>query len=326
MTWKCAVVSLPFGGAKGGVICNPKELSTRELEHLTRRYTSQIQPIIGPEQDIPAPDVNTNPQVMSWILDTYSQNVGHRALGVVTGKPLSVGGSVGRNEATARGCVFLIREAAARLRMPLEGARVAIQGYGNVGSNAGPILAGLGCRIVAISDFSGAIYNPEGIDPRAALTHGRATGSVAGLTGAESIPREALFEVDCDILIPAALAQAITAENAGKIKAKIVAEAANSPTTAEADAILRERGIFIIPDLLANAGGVTVSYFEWVQGLQSFFWSEDQVNGRLQRVMVGAFGEVLAMAERHGADLRTAAYLLGVSRVAEATRLLGLYP
>lgn len=326
MTWKCALVGLPFGGAKGAVLCDPAALSAHELEHLTRRYTSQIQPMIGPDTDIPAPDVGTNAQVMAWILDTYSMNVGHRAYSVVTGKPLSVGGSAGRTEATARGCVFTILEAMKRLGMSVEGARVAIQGYGNVGGNAGPILQDLGCRVVAISDAAGAIYNPNGLDTRAARRHAAETGGVAGLAGSETIPRDSLFEVDCDVLIPAALGHAVTAEIAPKIRARLVAEAANEPLTPEADAILLERGVTVIPDILANAGGVTVSYFEWVQGLQSFFWSETEINERLHHVMTGAFAEVGAAAEAKRLNLREAAYLLAVERVAEATRVLGLYP
>jgi glutamate dehydrogenase (NAD(P)+) len=326
MTWKCALTGIPFGGAKGGVVCDPGELSFHELEHLTRRYTSQIQPIIGPDTDIPAPDVGTNAQVMAWILDTYSMNVGHRAYSVVTGKPLEVGGSVGRKEATARGCVFVLMKALEKLGTRPEGLRVAIQGYGNVGGNGGPILQEAGCRVVAISDAGGAVFNRHGIDARAAQRRFRETGSVAGLGEADTGPREALFEVECDVLIPAALGHAVDAAIAPKIKARMVVEAANEPLTPEADAILRDHGVTIIPDILANAGGVTVSYFEWVQGLQSFFWSEEEVNKRLHQVMTGAFEEVHAMATSRGLNLREAAYLLAVKRVADATRLLGLYP
>lgn len=326
MTWKCALAGLPFGGAKGGVVCDPRALSKNELERITRRYASQIQPIIGPDTDIPAPDAGTNAQVMAWILDTYSMNVGHRAYSVVTGKPLGVGGSAGRSEATARGCVVAILEAMKKRGMTPEGARVAIQGYGNVGGNAGPILERLGAKVVAISDAAGAIYNPRGIDARAAQRRFGEEGTVVGMTGADAIGREELFEVECDVMIPAALGHAIDARVAPKVKTRILAEAANEPLTPEADAILLDQGVTIIPDILANAGGVTVSYFEWVQGLQAFFWSEAEINERLRHVMTGAYAETQAMAESHKLNLREAAYLLAVKRVADATGLLGLYP
>jgi glutamate dehydrogenase (NAD(P)+) len=326
MTWKCAVVNIPFGGAKGGVIADVKNMSRGEIERLTRRYTTQIMPIIGPEIDIPAPDVNTNEQVMGWILDTYSMNIGHRALGIVTGKPISLGGSLGRREATARGCVYTIRRAAEKLRFNLNDARIVVQGFGNVGFNAADILHREGARVIGVSDVRGGIYNKNGLHPRAVLEHSRGTGSVVGFSQADTITNEELLALRCDVLIPAALGNALRADNADNVKAKIVAEAANGPTTPEADQILFKRGIFVIPDILANAGGVTVSYFEWVQGLQSFFWSEDQVNEKLEGVMSCAFEEVNTIRSDKDCDMRTAAYLAAVKRVADAIETLGLYP
>ncbi|MFH1438265.1 MAG: Glu/Leu/Phe/Val dehydrogenase [Pseudomonadota bacterium] len=326
MTWKCAVVNIPFGGAKGGVVCNPKKMSQGELERLTRRFTCEIATIIGPEKDIPAPDVYTNAQTMAWIMDTYSMQQGHTVLGVVTGKPIAVGGSRGRNEATARGCVFTIREACKHLGMDQAKATVAVQGYGNAGSIAARLLQEIGCRIIAVSDSKGAVHNPEGMEPDEVLKHKLETGSVVGFKDAESISNDQLLEIECDILVPAALENTITAKNAPAIKAKIVAEAANGPTTPEADAILFEKNVFVIPDILANAGGVTVSYFEWIQGLQHFFWDEERVNRELEKIMVCSFAEVLAMSKKEKVNMRVAAYMLAVDRVAEATRVRGIYP
>ena len=325
MTWKCAVVNIPFGGAKGGVRCNPKEMSERELERLTRRFTSEILAIIGPDKDIPAPDVYTNAQTMAWIMDTYSMMKGYSVPAVVTGKPLELGGSLGRREATARGCMYAIENACRHLGMDLQRARVAVQGFGNAGAIAAELLSGARATVVAISDSSGGIYNSRGIDVAAAIRHKAATGSVVKLAGCEPISNADLLTCDCDILIPAALENQITRENAGRIKAKIVGEAANGPTTPEADDILYDRGIFLIPDILANAGGVTVSYFEWVQNLQELTWTEDDVNRRLKTVIDNSFREVLGLAQKHKVHMRTAAYILGVGRVAAATRLRGLY-
>jgi glutamate dehydrogenase (NAD(P)+) len=326
MTWKCAVVNIPYGGGKGGVIVDPKKLTLRELEGLTRRFTTEISPLIGPERDIPAPDVNTNAQTMAWIMDTFSMHHGYTIPGVVTGKPIAVGGSLGRNEATARGAVYTLRQASKELNLPLKGARVAIQGYGNAGSIAASLLHDEGSIIVAVSDSTGGIYNSKGIDPSAVSAWKREHGTVVGFPKAEGISNSALLEVDCEILIPAALENQITAANAPRIKAKIVAEAANGPTTPEADDILHERGVFLIPDILCNAGGVTVSYFEWVQDMQSFFWTEDRINESLRQIMDGAFTSVLEMSKLHEVPMRTAAYMVAVSRVAEATNLRGLYP
>lgn len=326
MTWKCAVVNLPFGGAKGGVRCDPKKMSLRELEGLTRRYTTEISLLLGPESDIPAPDVYTNAQTMGWIMDTYSMHKGYSVPGVVTGKPISIGGSLGRNEATARGCVFTIQEAAARLGLELSRATAVVQGYGNAGSIAAMLLHELGVRILAVSDSRGGAFNPKGIDPVKALDHKGKTGSVATFPDADRISNEDLLEVPCDILIPAALEGVITKQNAPRIKARIMAEAANGPTTPEADPILFANNVFVIPDILANAGGVTVSYFEWVQNLEMLHWSEDDVNRRLQHIMTRSFQEVREVAAREGVDMRTAAYILAVGRVAEATLVRGVYP
>ncbi len=324
MTWKCAVVKLPFGGAKGGVVCDPKQLSTGELERLTRRYTTEISILIGPDRDIPAPDLNTNPQIMAWIMDTYSMHQGHSVPAVVTGKPVEIGGSEGRKDATGRGVMLVVREAAKLLGMSLIGARVAIQGYGNVGSAAARFLAAQGCRIIAVSDVKGGAYDPDGLDLSALNDYVRSHGTVFGF--ATPITNAELLELDCDILIPAAVENQITAANAHRIKARIVAEGANGPTTPEADRILNERGVFVIPDILANAGGVTVSYFEWVQDLQSFFWDEEDINAKLEKVMVRAFREVVNLARSEGVDLRLAAHILAVSRVAQAIRLRSIYP
>ncbi len=326
MTWKTATVGIPYGGGKGGVVCNPKEMSLGELERMTRRFTSEISIIIGPEQDIPAPDVYTNAQTMAWMMDTYSMTTGNTALGVVTGKPLSVGGSLGRNEATARGCAYVIREACREKRIPLKGAKVAVQGYGNAGSIAARLLHEMGAKIIALSDSRGGILNTGGIDPvRAEERKGR-KGTIVGLSDTQKISNEQLLTLPCDILVPAALENQITQANAAQIQAKIVAEAANGPTTPGADRILHKNGIMVLPDILANAGGVTVSYFEWVQGLQAFFWTEDEVNKKLETIIVGAFGEVLRRAKEFKVDMRTAAYILAVGRVAETTLARGIYP
>lgn len=326
MTWKCAVMGLPYGGAKGGVTCNPKELSECELEHLTRRYATEINILIGPASDIPAPDVYTNPKIMAWIMDTYSMQVGHSVPAVVTGKPLSIGGSEGRLEATGRGCMFVILEAAKHLGLEISQLTVAVQGSGNVGSVAARLLQEAGCKVIAISDSQGGIHNQDGLNIPAVLEHKQETGTVIDFKEAEQISNAELLELNCEVLLPAALSNQITAQNAAKIKAKIVAEGANGPTTPAADRILYDRGVFLIPDVLANAGGVTVSYFEWVQGLQSFFWKEIEVNERLKEIMMNSFNQVLAQAQQYKTDMRTAAYILAVSRVAEATHLRGIYP
>jgi glutamate dehydrogenase (NAD(P)+) len=326
MTWKCATVNIPFGGAKGGVICNPKKMSQGELERMTRRFTSEISIIIGPEQDIPAPDVYTNAQTMAWIMDTYSMTKGYSALGVVTGKPLSIGGSEGRNEATARGCQFVVREAAKVIKMPIKGSRVVVQGAGNAGSIVARLLHGDGAKVIAMSDSRGGIRNLGGLDPTKVMAHKEKSGSVLGYPESESITNAQVLETECDVLIPAALENQITMENAGRVKTRIMAEAANGPTTPGADEILHKNGVFLIPDILANAGGVTVSYFEWVQGLYSFFWDENEVNKHLERKMTQSFREVHQVATQYKVHMRTAAYVLAVGRVAEATRVRGIYP
>jgi glutamate dehydrogenase (NAD(P)+) len=326
MTWKCAVVNIPYGGGKGGVIVDPKHLSRKELEGLTRRFTTELTPLIGPDRDIPAPDVNTNAQTMAWIMDTFSMHHGYTIHGVVTGKPISVGGSLGRNEATARGAVFTLLEASKALGLPLPGATVAIQGFGNAGSVAAQLLHAEGARIVAVSDSSGGIHSDAGLDPEKVLAWKREHGTVVGLPGTTEVTNAEILEIECDILVPAALENQITRQNAPRVKAGIIAEAANGPTTPDADAILHDRGIFLIPDILCNAGGVTVSYFEWVQDMQSFFWTEDRINQSLKEIMDRAFGDVHRMSERHEVDMRTAAYMVAVARVAEATTLRGLYP
>ncbi len=326
MTWKCATVNIPYGGGKGGVRVDPKQLSMGELERLTRRYATEIAPIIGPDRDIPAPDVYTTPQTMAWIMDTISMFHGHTELGVVTGKPLSLGGSKGRHEATARGCQYTTRAACAVKRISLKGAKVAVQGFGNAGSIAARLLHEDGATVIAASDSKGGIYNENGIDPEAALRHKEETGSLVGFKGCDAISNEELLELRCDVLVPAALENTITLDNAEHIRAKIVAEAANGPTTPGADRILRERGIFVIPDILCNAGGVTVSYFEWVQDLYGFFWTEHEVNSYLERTMSAAFREVHAAAEKYRVDMRTGAYITAVARVAEATKVRGIFP
>ena len=326
MTWKCALMGLPFGGAKGGVICDPKLLSLGEKERLTRRYTSEIINEIGPEKDIPAPDVGTDAQVMAWIFDTYSMNVGHSVLGVVTGKPLAVGGSVGRDGATARGSLYCIRTALQKQGSRLHDARVAIQGFGNVGSNLARLLSDEGVRVIAVSDSRGGIHNPYGLDVPAAIAYKAEHGVLEGFPGADAITNEELIEIDCDVLTPCALEQAITAENAARVQAKMVCEGANGPTTPGADEILEDRGILVLPDVLANAGGVVVSYFEWVQGLQEYFWKEYEVHAKLNDIVVRAFEETWSTRERFATSMRMAAYGLAVQRVAEATTIRGLYP
>jgi glutamate dehydrogenase (NAD(P)+) len=326
MTWKCALAGLPYGGAKGGVACDPKTLSANELEHLTRRYATEISILMSPEGDIPAPDVGTNPQVMAWIMDTYSMHRGYSVPAVVTGKPLSIGGSHGRVEATGRGVMLCVREAARLLDLPLAGARVVVQGFGNVGSVAAYLLHDLGARVVAVSDSRGGIYNPRGLDPREAVRYKQATGSVVGFPGADRVTNEELLALPCEILIPSALEGQIDGRIAERISARLVAEGANGPTTPDGDAVLADRGIPVIPDILANAGGVIVSYFEWVQGLQQFFWTEEEVNHHLERMMVRAFHRVWQAAMEHKVRLRVAALIQAISRVADALYTRGLYP
>jgi glutamate dehydrogenase (NAD(P)+) len=326
MTWKCALMGLPFGGAKGGVICDPKLLSIGEKERLTRRYTSEIINEIGPEKDIPAPDVGTDAQVMAWIFDTYSMNVGHSVLGVVTGKPLALGGSIGRDGATARGSLYCIRTALQKRGSRLHDTRVAIQGFGNVGSNLARLLSGEGVRVIAVSDSRGGIHNPFGLDVPAAIAYKAEHGVLEGFPGADAITNEELIEIDCDVLTPCALEQMITAENAPRVQAKMVCEGANGPTTPAADEILEDRGILVLPDVLANAGGVVVSYFEWVQGLQEYFWKEYEVHAKLNDIVVRAFEETWSTRERFATSMRMAAYGIAVQRVAEATTIRGLYP
>jgi glutamate dehydrogenase (NAD(P)+) len=326
MTWKCAIVGIPYGGAKGGVVVDPKALSRRELEKLTRRYAAEILPLIGPDRDIPAPDVGTDEQIMAWIMDTYSMNVGHSALGVVTGKPLSVGGSAGRHDATSRGVMYVTEATLKHQGRKVDETRVAIQGYGKVGAPAVRLLEELGCIVVAISDVNGGTYNPEGLSATGLAAHHADTGTVVGYPGGEDITNEELLTIDCDVLIPAALESVLTDENAEDIKAEIIVEAANGPTTPAADEILKDRGILVVPDILANSGGVTVSYFEWVQDLQAYFWDEDEVNHKLRKIMENAYLDVLAVAEEHKVKMRTAATILGVSRVAEAHQTRGLFP
>jgi glutamate dehydrogenase (NAD(P)+) len=326
MTWKCALMGLPFGGAKGGVVCNPKLLSRTELERLTRRYTTEIINQIGPEVDIPAPDVGTSPQVMAWIFDTYSMNKGYSVLGVVTGKPLHVGGSLGREEATGRGAGFCVREALRKQGRELGGSRVAIQGFGNVGANLAALLEEGGAIIVALSDSGGGVYNPDGISVTAAKDYKRENGTFDDFPAADPVTNDELLVVDCEVLAPCALEQVITGDNAGEIKAAIVCEGANGPTTLEADEILEDRGVLVLPDVLANAGGVVVSYFEWVQGLQEYFWKLDEVNAKLNDIVTRAFGETWRVHEDRSVSMRQGAYAVAVGRVAEATVTRGLYP
>ena len=326
MTWKCATVGIPYGGGKGGVICDPKSMSKDELERLTRRYAFEIAPIIGPDRDIPAPDVYTDEQTMAWIMDTISMVRGHTELGVVTGKPISLGGSQGRSEATARGCLYALREACRTKGMDLKGARVAVHGFGNAGANIARLVAADGARVVAAADSKAGIYSETGIDMQAALSHKAETKSLVGLPGTKAMAPEDIVGVDCDILLPAALENAITLANVGDVKAKIIAELANGPTTPGADEVLFKEDVFLVPDILANAGGVTVSYYEWVQDQYSFFWSENQINETLEQTMRTAFKSVYETAQRNHTDMRTGAYILAVDRVAEATRVRGIFP
>jgi glutamate dehydrogenase (NAD(P)+) len=326
MTWKCAVVGIPYGGAKGGVICDPKHMSPGELERLTRRFATEISIVIGPHSDIPAPDVNTNSQVMAWIMDTYSMHEGYSIPAVVTGKPLSIGGSEGRNDATATGVLFVTRQAAKRIGMPLKGARVSIQGYGNAGSIAARLFHNEGCKVVALSDTSGGIYNESGLDPSVVLRYKQEQGNVSSYAHAQRLSVQEVLEVPCDILIPAATEGVITAANADRLQALIIAEAANGPTTPEADQILFKKGRFVIPDILANSGGVTVSYFEWVQDLQSFFWGVEEITRKLEMIMNRAFIAVADKADQYSCEMRLAANMLAISRVAEATQMRGIYP
>ena len=326
MTWKCAIVNIPFGGAKGGVKIAVRSLSRAELERMTRRYASEILPLIGPERDIPAPDMNTDEQVMSWIMDTYSTNKGYSVPGVVTGKPVSIGGSRGRSGATSRGVMYMIFSTLKTLGRGIDEVSVAIQGYGKVGGHAAQLLHDAGCRVVAVSDVDGGLYNEKGLDPEAINRHKRESGTVKGYPGAELITNAELLEIDCDVLVPAAIEGVITVKNADAIRAPVICEAANGPITFEADKILNDRGTFIVPDILANSGGVTVSYFEWVQDIQAFFWDEEQVNDRLRRIMERAFLEVHDLAMQKGLTLRQAAHWIGVGRVAEAHETRGLFP
>jgi glutamate dehydrogenase (NAD(P)+) len=326
MTWKCALMGIPFGGAKGGVVCDPKKLSLRELEGMTRRYTSEIINEIGPEKDIPAPDVGTSPREMAWIFDTYSMNKGHSVLGVVTGKPLTIGGSLGRLEATARGGLYSTLEAIGKCALDIDGLTVVVQGFGNVGSYYALFMQQEGAKVIAVSDSGGGVYNPNGIDIPAAIAHKQERGTLKGLGGVEPISNDELLLLQCDVLAPCGLEQVITEENADKVKTKIVCEGANGPTTPAADEILEERGILVLPDVLANAGGVVVSYFEWVQGLQEYFWKEDEVNAKLKEIVDKAFAETWHVHTSRDVSMRTAAYGLAVQRVAEATTTRGLYP
>jgi glutamate dehydrogenase (NAD(P)+) len=326
MTWKCSLVNLPYGGAKGGVTCDPARMSQRELEGLTRRFTTEISVLIGPESDIPAPDLNTNPQIMAWMMDTYSMHRGYTVPAVVTGKPIGIGGSQGRVEATGRGVMIIAREAAAHLDFPFADARVVVQGFGNVGSVAARLIAGAGARVIAVSDQNGGVVNPQGLDIAALSQHSERTGSVVGFPGGERVSNAELLEVPCDMLIPAAVESQITEKNADRIQTRVIVEAANGPTTPAADRILRDRGIYLVPDILANAGGVIVSYFEWVQDLQAFFWTEAEVNAKMEQILVSAFQQTVATAAQHETDLRLGAHIIGVSRVAQATRLRGVYP
>jgi glutamate dehydrogenase (NAD(P)+) len=325
MTWKCAVAQLPFGGGKGGVICDPTKMSKRELEALTRRYTAEIIDAIGPEKDVPAPDVNTNEQVMAWFMDTYSMHVGHTATAVVTGKPIEMGGSLGRREATGRGVTIIARESARHLGFELKGARVAVQGFGNVGSVAADLLTGLGAKVIAVTDWKSGVYNANGLDIPALIAYNQEHRTVDTFPGGELITNQELFKLDVDVLIPAALEEQITAGNMRDIKARLIVEGANGPTTPEAHKHLHERGVFIVPDILANAGGVTVSYFEWVQDRHGYFWEEHEVNYRLEAKMVQAYQAVLQTAQKYNVDMRVAAYIVAINRVATVTKMRGMY-
>lgn len=323
MSLKCSILGLPYGGAKGAIKCNPKELSRGELERLSRGYIRAVAQIVGPEKDIPAPDVYTNPQIMAWMVDEFSAIRQHNSFGLMTGKPLIIGGSAGRNEATARGCLFAVREAAAALGLKVEGSRVVIQGYGNAGSIAAKLFTQDGAKVIAVSDSRGAAYHLEGLDPDSVLEFKEKTGSVKGYPGSRDISADELLTLDCDILIPAALENQITADNASRIRAKIVAEAANGPTTPEANQILYEKGILVLPDVYCSAGGVTVSYFEWVQNNMGYYWSEDEVNQKLEIMMRDAFKRIYEMSKKHSVDMRMAAYMVGIARIAEAMKARG---
>jgi glutamate dehydrogenase (NAD(P)+) len=325
MTWKCAVAHIPFGGGKGGIIVDPNRLSRRELEALTRRYVAEIVDAIGPEKDVPAPDVNTNDQIMAWIMDTYSMHVGHTATAVVTGKPIEMGGSLGRREATGRGVMIVTREAAKHLGLDIRGATVAVQGFGNVGSVSADLLAKIGARIVAVTDWKGGVYNDKGLDITKMIEFAKQHRTIEGFPGGEPLASDKLFELPVDVLIPAALENQITLDTAPKIKARIIAEGANGPTTPDAHKYLHEKGIFVIPDILANAGGVTTSYFEWVQDRHGYFWEESEVNQKLERKMQEAFDAVFATAQRYKTDMRTAAYIVAINRVATVTKMRGMY-
>ncbi len=325
MTWKCAVVNVPFGGGKGGVICDPWQMSQGELERLTRRYAAELIDFIGPEKDVPAPDMNTNEQTMAWIMDTYSMHARHTVTAVVTGKPIELGGSAGRREATGRGILFVVNEAIKRFKMSPPSTRVVVQGSGNVGGIGAQLMHEAGYKVIAISDVHGGIYNPNGIDVPEALKHLKATRSFEEFPNVERVSNAELLEIECDVLVPAATENQIRSDNAERIKCKVLAEGANGPTTAAADEILHRNGVFVIPDILANAGGVTVSYFEWVQDRMGYFWKEDVVNERLQDVMVASFNELVKYADTHAVDTRTAAYMLAIDRVAYDTRMRGIY-
>jgi glutamate dehydrogenase (NAD(P)+) len=325
MTWKCAVAHIPFGGAKGGIICDPTKMSRRELEALTRRYVAEIIDLIGPEKDVPAPDVNTNDQVMAWVMDTYSMHVGHTATAVVTGKPIEMGGSLGRREATGRGVMIVTREAAKHLGVDIQRATVAVQGFGNVGSVSADLLAQIGAKVVAVTDWKGGVYNPKGLDVQKLIDYARNHETVEGFPGADHLTNDQLWSLDVDILIPAALENQITMENASKIKAKIITEGANGPTTPDAHRYLHERGVFVIPDILANSGGVTTSYFEWVQDRYGYFWEEEEVNTRLEKKMCVAFDAVLQTSLKYKVDLRTSAYIVAIQRVSIVTKMRGMY-
>jgi glutamate dehydrogenase (NAD(P)+) len=325
MTWKCAVAHIPFGGAKGGIICDPTKMSRRELEALTRRYVAEIIDLIGPEKDVPAPDVNTNDQVMAWVMDTYSMHVGHTATAVVTGKPIEMGGSLGRREATGRGVMIVTREAAKHLGVDIQRATVAVQGFGNVGSVSADLLAKIGAKVVAVTDWKGGVYNPKGLDVQKLIDYARNHETVEGFPGADHLTNDQLWSLDVDILIPAALENQITMENAPTIKAKIITEGANGPTTPDAHRYLHERGVFVIPDILANSGGVTTSYFEWVQDRYGYFWEEEEVNTRLEKKMCVAFDAVLQTSLKYKVDLRTSAYIVAIQRVSIVTKMRGMY-
>jgi len=325
MTWKCAVVNIPFGGGKGGVICNPDLMSPGELERITRRYTAEIMDIIGPERDVPAPDVNTNPQTMAWIMDTYSMHKRQTCTAVVTGKPLDLGGSRGRPEATGRGCMIVTMQALRRFGLEPSATRVVIQGFGNVGGMSAKLMARAGFKIICVIEYDGAVFNPHGLDVEALMKHRTETGSITGFPEAEDIDKDEALFLDCEVFLPAAKENVITSATADRIKAKIICEGANGPTTSEADAILAEKKIFVIPDILANAGGVTVSYFEWVQNRQGYYWNEQLVNGRLEEIMVNSFKDVIGYADKHHVHNRLAAYMLAIDRVAFALQTRGIY-